>query len=106
MKQLALIEIDNEFFGSKFNKLSELAGIGDFVSLFIKVVFVIAGVSLLFFFILGGIGMIASAGSNDPEKAEKAKKTVTSAVIGFVVVFVAYWLVQLIEFWTGIKILS
>lgn len=40
--------------------------------------------------------MIGSAGKNDPQKAEQAKKTITSAVIGFVVVFTAYWIVKLI----------
>jgi hypothetical protein len=104
MKQLALVEIDNEFFGTRFHKLSELLGLGELVSLVIKIIFIVAGVGLLVFFIIGGIGMITSAGSGNPEGAEKAKKAVTSAVIGFMVVFVAYWIVQLIELWTGIKI--
>ena len=40
--------------------------------------------------------MIGSAGKNDPQKAEQSKKTITSAVIGFVIVFVSYWIVKLI----------
>lgn len=102
------VEIGREFYGGPhiFNIAGkELEGIGALVSLFIKIIFVFAGVSLLVFFILGGIGMIAGAGSSDPEKLEKSKKSVTSALIGFIVVFVAYWIVQLIELWTGIKIL-
>jgi len=66
------------------------------VTLFLNIVFVLSGLILLFFFILGGIGMIGSAGANDPQKSEQAKKTITSAVIGFVIVFVSYWIVKLI----------
>ncbi len=46
--------------------------------------------------------MIGSAGQNDPQKAEQAKKTITSAVIGFVIVFTSYWIVKLISSLLGI----
>ena len=41
--------------------------------------------------------MISSAGESDPQKSEQAKKTITSAVIGFVIVFASYWIVKLIS---------
>ncbi len=104
MKHLA-IDIVNEFFIAGGKRYEQLADIGSLVSLFIKIVFVIAGVAILFFFILGGISMITGAGNNNPEQIEKGKQSATSALIGFVVVFVAYWIVQLIELWTGIIIL-
>ena len=104
MKHLA-IDIVNEFFIAGGKRYEQLADIGSLVSLFIRIVFVIAGVAILFFFILGGISMITGAGNNNPEQIEKGKQSATSALIGFVVVFVAYWIVQLIELWTGIIIL-
>jgi len=73
-----------------------LGGVSSVVSLFLKGAFVLAGIVILFFFIIAGIGMIAGAGQDDPQKAEAAKKTMTSAVIGFVVVFTSYWIVKLI----------
>jgi hypothetical protein len=76
--------------------------VGKVVTLLLNAVFVLSGLILLFFFILGGIGMIGSAGANDPQKAEQSKKTLTSAVIGFVVVFTAYWIVKLIGQLLGI----
>jgi hypothetical protein len=78
------------------NPLLGLSGITSLVSLFLSIAFVVAGLILLFFFIFGGIGMISSAGQNDPQKAEQSKKTLTSAVIGFVIVFASYWIVKLI----------
>ena len=89
----------NQFFKSPFG---EITSIGKLVTLFLNISFVIASLILLFFFILGGIGMVSSAGQSDPQKAEQAKKTVTSALIGFVIVFVSYWIVQLIGQLTGI----
>ena len=91
------------FFGGPSNPLSQsnLNGVGSLVSLFLNISFVIAGLILLFYFILGGIGMIGSAGQSDPKKAEEAKQMITSALIGFIVVFAAYWIVQLIGQLTG-----
>ncbi len=105
MKQLSQVNIGNEFLDVSGSHDLPSGGLGAFgnissisllVSLFLKISFVIAGVILLFYFILGGIGMISSAGKSDPKTAEQAKATITSAVIGFVVVFTAYWIVKLI----------
>lgn len=93
----------NQFFKSPFG---ELSGVGDLVSLLVKGSFVLAGIVILFFFIMAGIGMIAAAGESDPQKMEQSKKTATSALIGFIVVFASYWIVQLIGQFTGIDILG
>jgi hypothetical protein len=90
------VDIGNTFFSNTNNSLQSLNGVSGVVSLFLNIAFVLAGLILLFFFILGGIGMIGSAGQNDPQKAEQSKKTLTSAVIGFVIVFASYWIVKLI----------
>ncbi len=82
--------------GGGITKLASLNNVGGLVSLFLSVSFALAGIILLFYFIMGGIGMISSAGQNDPQKLEQAKKTLTSALIGFVVVFASYWIVKLI----------
>jgi len=90
------MDIGNIFFGAgrKFNSLTDVASL---VSFLLNTAFVVAGIIILFFFILGGIGIISSAGgAGDPQKAEQAKKTITSALIGFIVVFTAYWIVKLI----------
>jgi hypothetical protein len=95
MNKLAQVSIGPTFLGIN-GTFQNLSGISSLVSLFLKISFVIAGLILLFYFILGGIGMISSAGKSDPKTAEQAKATITSAVIGFVVVFTAYWIVKLI----------
>jgi hypothetical protein len=106
MNYLAL-DIKDAFFGSGnvsgSTNFETLGGIANIVSLFLKISFVLAGLILLFYFILGGISMIGSAGKNDPKTAEQAKQTITSAVIGFVVVFTAYWIVKLIGTLFGVE---
>jgi len=101
MSNLAQIDIGAQF-GSKFG--TEL-GIGDLVSIILSNALVLAGVILLFILVFGGIAMIAGAGNNNPEQAAKGKQAATSAVIGFIIVFAAYWIIQLIEILTGFSIL-
>lgn len=85
-------------FGSPFGQSKTL---GDLVSLVLRSSFVIAGVLILFFLVMGGIQIIAGAGKDSPETAAKGKQAVTAAVIGFVIVFVAYWIVRIIELIAG-----
>lgn len=97
MNQNLAFDIGSYFFGgAASNSFRDISGVGNVVSLFLNIAFAISGIILLFFFIMGGIGLISSAGKNDPQKNEQAKKTITSAVIGFVIVFVSYWIVKLI----------
>ena len=91
----------NTYFKSPFSDVTKISGL---VTTFLNIVFMLAGLILLFFFIMGGIRMISSAGSDDAQAAENAKKTITSAVIGFVVVFTAYWIVKLIGQITGTQL--
>jgi uncharacterized membrane protein (UPF0182 family) len=81
----------------------EPESITSLVTTFLNIAFVVAGVILLFFFIFGGIKLMSSAGNE--QDAAQAKKTLTSALIGFIVVFTAYWIVKLIGVITGVTII-
>ena len=78
--------------------------VNDIVSAIVMGSISIAGVILLFMLIGGGIAMIAGAGKSDPKTVEMGKKAATSALIGFVVVFSAFWIVKLIETITGLDL--
>lgn len=95
------VDIGQEF-GSPFK---EIAQVGGLVSTIVSAALTLSGIIVLILFVLGGIGIIAGAGSNNPESMQKGKQTISAAAIGFVIVFAAYWIVQLIEFITGIQIL-
>jgi len=44
--------------------------------------------------------------SNNPDKAADGNKIVTSAIIGLVVLFASYWIIQIIQVITGVDILN
>jgi len=100
MDKLASVDIGNAFLGQG-HFLTNLTGVSQLVTMLIQISLTIAGVVLLFLMIAGGISLIAGSGNGDPEAAERGKKTITSAAIGFAVVFAAYWIVQLLESLTG-----
>lgn len=76
------------------------------INLLIKNSFVIAGIILLFLLIYGGFMFIIGAGDGDAKKAAQAQSAITSALIGFVIVFAAYFIIQIIEVITGTQILN
>lgn len=74
---------------------------GDMVNLLVKVVFVGVGLVLFVLIVISGLTMIAG-GTSDGK--DKAKTTMTSALIGFLVIFSAYWIMQIIKILTGADI--
>ena len=67
-------------------------------------VFPIAGVILFIILILGGFQMLA--GASNSKSLEEGKQRITAAIIGFILLFAAYWIAQLLEIIFGIRILS
>ena len=105
MNYLTEVKIGEIFLGTG-SKLLDPKNVSVYVSAIITGAISIAGVILLFILIMGGFSMITGAGNDNPEKIEKGKKAATSALIGFIVVFMAYWIVKLIESLTGLDLLG
>ncbi len=92
--------------GNSNNTIDKYTSISPLISSLLTNAIVVAGIILLGLVLFGGFNMIASAGSGDSKKAEQSKKTITSAVIGFLVVFCAYFIIQIIQTVTGLRILN
>ena len=75
---------------------------GAVISNLIIIAFIVAGLLALAFLIWGGIRWILSGG--DKAKVEEARKTLTAALIGLVVVFLSYFLLNLILSLFGINL--
>ncbi len=105
MKKLA-VDIGDEFLGNTGSNLKDASGVSLYTSNIITGAISVAGIILLFILIGGGIAMISGAGKSDPKSMEQGKKAATSALIGFVVVFSAYWIVKLVEQITGLNLLG
>jgi hypothetical protein len=78
-------------FGSQY--FLGLIHLGDVISAIIPYVFFFAGTAMLLMLILGGFSLLT--GANDPKKLEQGKQQITYAIVGFIIVFLAYWVVQL-----------
>lgn len=70
------------------------------VNLLIRNVFIVAGIVLFGLVIYAGYLMI----TGNVKGLEKAKEILTGAVIGFIVMFAAYWIIQIINVVTGAAI--
>lgn len=80
------------------------SSLGDIISALLPYIFVIAGLALFIFLIIGGFGLLTSGGSPDKMKAAQGK--ITSAVIGFVIIFISYWLMRILEIVFGLNLLG
>lgn len=83
------------------NTNNDLGGIiGDFLPYLLT----IAGLILFGMLVFGGFTMLA--GAADKEAQEKGKKMITSALVGFFVIFATYWIAQLLQVIFKVNILS
>jgi len=77
--------------------------LGEIISMALQYIYVLAGLSLLVMLILGGIQLMSAAGDEEAMKAGYGK--LKTAGIGFLIIFVSYFVVQLVEVVLGVKIL-
>lgn len=80
-----------------------LAGdsIGEIIGKITPWIYAAIGLVLLVYLIMGGFQFMMSGG--DPKASEAAKKKITNAVIGFVIVFISYWIVIVLGEVLGIR---
>jgi len=66
----------------------------------VNIIFFVAAFGFLFYLITGGLSMMTSRG--DPKALEGAKARITNGLIGFVIIFTAYWIVQVVGLLLGL----
>ena len=76
----------------KFNFKS--SQIGDVVGTAVPYVFGFEGLALLLMLVHGGFTFLTSAG--DAKKLETGKQQLTYALVGFLIIFSSFWIVQLV----------
>ncbi len=87
-----------------FPAVANTTGIRDYISTILPNALIIASLILLALILVGGVGLIATAGN--AEAQQKNKDVVTNAALGFGLVIGAYWLIQIIQVVTGVSILK
>jgi hypothetical protein len=89
---------ENTTVESKFDSPATL------ISLIVNNIYGIATVILFFFILSGGLSILLNPGNAD--KAKQGAKTISTAIIGFVILFSSYWIIRIIEAITDIQILG
>ncbi len=82
------------------------ANIGQFItnSKIMDYIFGAAAIALLIYLVLGGLQMMTSQG--EPKAMQGAQAKITNAIIGFVIIIIAYFLVGLIGNLLGVTAFS
>lgn len=76
---------------SRFDTLS------GFVSFLLPILLLIAGIIFFVLFIAAGFTFLQNAGSEDAHALDKWKQILTAGVIGLIIIFGAYWVLQIIN---------
>ena len=105
MQAVYAVSISDTPWGSR-NLGDTFPNLSTIVSLILKNSLTIIGILLLALLIFGGLMFIIGAGGDDPKKAQQGQKTITNALLGFAIVFLAYFIIQIIEVLTGLDILK
>ncbi len=79
----------------------DFLNISDVLNKVVPYVFAFAGFGLLLMIVSAGYSFLTSAGN--PKGMEMGKQRLTNALIGFAIIFVAYWLVQILGYIFGIE---
>lgn len=75
--------------------------IGDVISALLRYLFVFAGLGVLLYLLYGGFQLMTSGG--DPKGVAEGKGKITNAIVGFIIIFVAYWIIQAVAIIFGLE---
>ena len=106
MRLLAQNVINYDTYNRSIGLSGNLANgsIGNIVSYFLPYLLTIAGMILFGMLVAGGFSMLA--GAADKEAQEKGKHMISNAFMGFILIFLAYWIAQILQVIFNISIVS
>ncbi len=79
---------------------------GALVTVIVRNAFVLAGVISFLILVFGGFSVIMGAGAGDTKQLEKGRQAIIGALAGLIIVVTSYWIVQIIERVTGMKLIT
>lgn len=74
------------------------------ISYLLPYLFTFAGLILFIMIIWGGFEMLT--GATDPKKQEAGRQRITAGLVGFLIIFSAYWIAQILQVIFGVSILE
>lgn len=94
---MAAITLPTDPLAAKFPTLGSVIGQA------LQYVYVIAGLILLVTLIMGGITLMTAAG--DQNKTKQGYGLISSGLIGFLIIFISYFVAQIVQVALGVKFL-
>lgn len=85
---------------------SAYLSLGGFISAILPNIYILAGIIAFILVLVAGLMFIINAGRGESEQAKKWQGTLTASIAGLLIIFLSYWIIQIIEALTGIKILN
>ena len=74
---------------------ANIDSLGDIISIVLPVIIGLGGIILFFVLVLGGIGIMTSAGN--PEKLKSAGAKISTSLIGFVLLILTYVIINFVS---------
>jgi hypothetical protein len=106
MNKTLAFRISTEFMLGDRPLTTRFGSLGTLISILLPNLYILAGIILFILLLFGGFGFIMGTGGGNPEQANKGKQAVTAALLGFGLIFASYWVIQIIQWITGINILN
>ena len=105
-KVLAAEAIDYTKYNAKIGLNTDLSGgnLGSIVGYFLPYILTLAGMALFGMLVAGGFSMLA--GAADKEAQEKGKHMISNAFMGFIILFLSYWIAQIIQVVFNVSIVN
>lgn len=87
--------------GEEVSGVGDLSTPGGVLTAAMPYLFSIAGLILFVMIVWGAFEIMT--GATDPKSAENGKKRITAAVTGFLLLFLSYWIGQIIQYVFGLN---
>lgn len=89
----------------QFNALNNIT-IANIISAFIIIILVVTSIILIFIIIGGGIAVMVGGGKGDAQSAGRGRQAIMGGLIGLVIVFAAWGIINLINLFFGVNVLN
>jgi hypothetical protein len=99
MLAIIIYAIEQQNLAGQNNDIPILRGLEDIFGSFISIAIPAGGIILFIMLLIGGLKYLTSGSS--PDKVETAKKTITYAILGIVLLAMAFLILRIIAVFTG-----
>jgi hypothetical protein len=104
-RYLAQVNLRDTLFNTDVNRgITNVSGPFQLISFILPNVFILAGIILFIYLVAGGFILVTSGGN--VSNAQQGQQIILNAIIGFVIILMSYWIIQIIEIITGVNLLD